>query len=255
MAITLTPQVPIPSGGRLIITLVGGFAGSSLTCSSSPTGCNSAAIASNVLTLGFNALMPSVSLVITVTGVSNPTAIQFQLTTLASASYKTSTLTDVNQIGASSAGVLPEIIVGPLGTDQPTVSHNPKTPLSTVVTTIVFTPVVAVPIDGTVIITLPTPPGKNFGCNSCSSASAKTISVISDTESSQIRITLKIVLSAGVQATITISGIKTPGDQVCTTNLEAATYISTTISPANQIGVSSMGIADQIFDPFNPCPQ
>ena len=243
MAITLTPQVPIPSGGRLIITLVGTYTGSTVA-TSSPTGCSSASWSGNVLTLGFSATIPSGALVITVTGVSNPTADQAASTTLAAASYTTSTLTSVNQIGASSAGVLPAINLANLGSSQPSIVLSTPGPFRNAVgvtMAITLTPQVPIPSGGRLIITLV----GGFAGTSLACSSSPTACTSASLASNVLTLGFSATIPSGALV-ITVTGVSNPTADQQSTTLAAASYNTATFTAGNQVGASSTGVLPAI---------
>ena len=124
VVVPLSPQVAIPSAGLLLVTLAA-LSIAAVTCASSPVACSTAAFVSPVLTLAFN---QQIAAVITVTSVSIPTADQSQVTTLAAATYNSNTVASANQIGASSTGVVPAIVLGNLRSNQPSVALSNPAP-------------------------------------------------------------------------------------------------------------------------------
>jgi hypothetical protein len=66
-------------------------------------------------------------------------------------------------------------------------------------------------------------------------------------------IVLSSSLSAGVGATITISGFKTPNANICNSASVMAAAYSSTVSAANLIGLSSTGMIPKVGTPTG-CP-
>jgi hypothetical protein len=170
------------------------------------------------------------SLSVTVTGFSNPTLTQSQVTNLKAATYNSGTVSAANQIGESTTGVLPEIVIGGLGANQPTVTLTPASKNTVVTTTIVFTPQIAVPMNGKLVITL-----IGISCNPNPSSCTATGTTITST-GSVLTIAFSSSLPAEVSKTVVISNTKTQTSGQSSSTVEAATYNSATVDLTTRIG-------------------